>query len=49
MRCMSCLIEGDIFFYGFRDKNQVALQEIKNVFSNYLDIIISDADILEFI
>lgn len=32
-----------------RDKNQVALLEIKNVFGNYLDIQISDADILEFI
>ncbi len=32
-----------------KEKGVVGLNEIKNIFSQYLDIVISDADIMEFI
>lgn len=33
----------------FRGKNGVGLSDIKSLFGQYLDIVISDADIIEFI
>lgn len=32
-----------------KEKGLVGLNEIKNIFNQYLDIVISDADIMEFI
>lgn len=32
-----------------KEKNLVGLNEIKSIFNQYLDIVISDADIMEFI
>lgn len=49
-KCTSSLTDGTSIFCKFiSDKNQVGLAEVKNVFASYLDIQISDADILEFI
>ena len=41
---------GDMFaMFDRKEKGLVGLAEIKQVFNQYLDIIISDNDILEFI
>jgi hypothetical protein len=38
MKCTNSSIEGIGIESNFRDKQQVGLQEVKNVFASYLDI-----------
>ena len=46
---MNYLLESILLYFIYNRDKKIGINEIKGVFASYLDIPISDADIMEFI